>query len=417
MGGSAYLLGHSSPAGGWNGPIRPQSALFSYVYPRHAGYFRDMTGNSDAPASARADAPIGRISVVAPLRDEPAGNVEAFVEDVAGQDFGGELEVLVADGGGCDRDALRAAAERHGVALRVIDNPAGWVSPGLNACVREAAGDLIVRLDCHSRYPSDYLRRCAELAQRSGAWNVGGRVEPIGTTDGERAVAAAMDSPFGGIGWTRMADGGEPVEVDTVTFGAFRPEAFRVAGLFDEELVRNQDDELNLRLRKAGGRILLDPSIVVSYRPRGSWLAVWRQYFGYGRWKIPVMSKHGQVLTARSLAPLALVLSVALLAGSAPASALARRLLAAELGTYAALAVLFGAVSLRRRRERIGLLPATAATFPAFHLGYGTGMVAGLARELRRRAGGSRDRAAAGSGSAADASDAEPDVRDRTVAR
>ena len=107
----------------------------------------------------------------------------------------------------------------------MIDNPAGWVSPGLNACIREARGDLIVRLDCHSRYPKDYLRRCAELSEQTGAWNVGGRLVPTGTTPTERAVACAMDSPFGGIGWTRCATDG-PVTTDTVTFGAFRPEAF-----------------------------------------------------------------------------------------------------------------------------------------------------------------------------------------------
>jgi succinoglycan biosynthesis protein ExoA len=330
-------------------------------------------------------APIGRISVVAPMRDEGCDNISAFIEDVAAQDFPGELEVLVADGGNCDREHLSAAVERHGLTLRVIDNPAGWVSPGLNACIAVATGDLIVRLDCHSRYPTDYLRRCAELAESSGAWNVGGRLVPRGETPFEQAVATAMDSPFGGIGWTRMADSDEPVEVDTVTFGAFRPDAFEVAGLFDEELVRNQDDEFNLRLRKVGGRIVLDPSIVVNYRPRGSLQAVWRQYFGYGFWKIPVMRKHGQVLTLRSLAPLVLVLSVAVLLGGAPASALARRLLAAEVATYLSFALLFGVEGVRRRSEPLRQIPGVMATFPAFHLGYGTGMASSLWRVLRAR--------------------------------
>jgi GT2 family glycosyltransferase len=319
------------------------------------------------------------------MRDETRHNVAAFVEDLAAQDFAGELEVIVADGGNCDRDHLCALAESGGIALRLIDNPAGWVSPGLNACIGVATGDLIVRLDCHSRYPSDYLRRCAELAESSGAWNVGGRIVPRGETPFEQSVASAMDSPFGGIGWTRMADSAEPVEVDTVTFGAFRPHAFEAAGLFDEQLVRNQDDEFNLRLRKVGGRIMLDPRITVHYRPRGSLPAVWRQYFGYGFWKIPVMRKHGQVLTLRSLAPLVLVLSVAILAGGAPASALARRLLAAELAAYLSFALTFGVESVRRRGEPLRLIPGVVATFPAFHLGYGTGMMSGLLRVARER--------------------------------
>jgi glycosyltransferase involved in cell wall biosynthesis len=146
--------------------------------------------------------PIASISAIVPLRNERA-NVDGFVSDLAAQDFEGELEVLVADGasddGGIER--LRAAARDAGLRLRVMDNPAGWVSQGLNTCIREARGELIVRLDCHSRYPPDYLRRCAEVSGETGAWNVGGRLVPSGTTPIERAVACAMDSPFGGIGW------------------------------------------------------------------------------------------------------------------------------------------------------------------------------------------------------------------------
>lgn len=331
---------------------------------------------------------IRRISVVAPMRDE-GPNVEAFVADVAAQDFGGEVEVLVADGDeGCgDAQRLRAAADRAGLDLRILANPAGWVSPGLNTCIRAARGDLIVRLDCHSRYPPDYLRRCAEVAEVTGAWNVGGRVVPTGVTKMERAVASAMDSPFGGIGWTRLAESSDPVDVDTVTFGAFRPEVFRRVGYFDEELVRNQDDEFNLRLRQAGGRIVLDPSITVRYTPRGSLKAVWRQYFGYGLWKVPVMLKHRRVLTLRSLVPLALVLSLAVLAGAAPASALARRLLTAELVAYLSGALFFAADSVRRSDESWELAPAVMATFPAFHVGYGAGMARGWLAALRDRLG------------------------------
>ena len=334
---------------------------------------------------------IERISVVAPMRGESNGNLTGFVADLATQDYAGELEVLVADGGDCDCAHLQAEAERHGIELRLIDNPEGWVSPGLNACIRAASGDLIVRLDCHSRYPGDYLRRCAEVAESSGAWNVGGRLVPRGETPFEQSVATAMDSPFGGIGWTRLGDSDEPVEVDTVTFGAFRPDAFEAAGLFDEELVRNQDDEFNLRLRRAGGKIVLDPSITVEYRPRGSLRAVWRQYFEYGFWKVPVMRKHGQVLTLRSLAPLILVLSVAVLAGGAPASALARRLLVGEAAAYLSLALFFGTTGVRRRGGPLSSIFSVVATFPAFHFGYGTGMASSLLRLARERLSSSRD--------------------------
>ena len=322
-------------------------------------------------------APVRRISTITPMRDEGA-NVDSFVADLAAQDFSGELEALVADGGSTDDsvERLRAAAARAGLELTVVENRAGWVSPGLNLCIGRARGDLIVRLDCHSRYPSDYLRRCAELAEETGAWNVGGRVVPGGETAMERAVACAMDSPFGGIGWTRMG-GTEPVEVDTVTFGAFRPQAFERAGLFDEELIRNQDDEFNLRLREAGGRIVLDPTLTVNYRPRGSLRGVWRQYYEYGAWKVPVMLKHKQVLSLRSMAPLAFLASLVALAALSPFSRVARLALIAELAAYVAGAVVFGARATRGRGEPWRLAPRVASVFPAFHLSYGIGMARG----------------------------------------
>jgi succinoglycan biosynthesis protein ExoA len=343
-----------------------------------------MAQDFAANGSRGSFTPIRTISVVAPVRNEGA-NVDHFVSDLAAQDFRGEVEVLVADGNSEDDSAerLRAAAWAAGLNLRIIDNPAGWVSNGLNACIRHARGDLIVRLDCHSRYPADYLRRCAELSEQTGAWNVGGRLVPTGTTPTERAVACAMDSPFGGIGWTRVAADG-PVTTDTVTFGAFRPEAFEHAGLFDETLIRNQDDEFNLRLRRAGGKIMLDPEITVMYRPRGSIARVWRQYYEYGLWKVPVMLKHRRVLTMRSMAPLAFVLATVLLFAATARFPLARRLLVLQWSLYGGAGVAFAARSVRDRGEPWGLVPRVFAAFPAFHLGHGSGQAVGWLRAIGR---------------------------------
>jgi len=188
-----------------------------------------------------------------------------------------------------------------------------------------------------------------------------------------------MDSAFGGIGWTRHEKAEGPIEVDTVTFGAFRAGAFRRAGVFDESLRRNQDDEFNLRLRLNGGRVVLDPSIRLTYTPRGSLPAVFRQYFEYGRWKIPVMRRHRRVLGVRSLAPVVLVLSLLGLAAAAAFWPPAAWMLVLEVALYTVLAVAFGVASLRRRREPIRLLPRAVGAFVAFHVGYGIGMIRGLA--------------------------------------
>lgn len=328
---------------------------------------------------------VDRLSVIVPMYNE-ALHVDHLVDDLAAQDFDGTVEMLVADGASDDGSAalLEAAAARAGLPLTILSNPSRWVSPGLNQCISRSTGNLIVRLDCHSRYPPDYLRRCAEAATETGAWGVGGVPNPVGRTATERAVACALDGPFGGAHWTRHGGRPERTEVDNFYCGAFRPAAFERAGLFDESLVRNQDDELNFRIRKAGGRLILDPAIRSEYFPRGSFRGLWRQYYQYGLWKIPVMMKHRRVLSARSMAPAALAGSLALLAPVAGRSRLARRLLLAQTGAYLVASGAFAAEATARRREPLRLLPRVAVAYPTMHVGYAVGLLAGLVRLARR---------------------------------
>ena len=217
-----------------------------------------------------------------------------------------------------------------------------------------------------------------EAAEATGAWNVGGVYEAVGATEMERAVACALDSPFGGVNWT--ASSKVRAEADTVYLGAFRPIAFVKAGLYDESLIRNQDDELNLRIRLAGGMIVFDPTIRSVYRPRGSLRAVWRQYFDYGFWKIEVMRKHRQVSSARSLAPAALVIDLGLVGVASALHPRARRLLLAQAAVYGVAATTFAAKAMIRRNEPAKSPPRVVAVFPCFHLAYGSGMVAAATR-------------------------------------
>jgi glycosyltransferase involved in cell wall biosynthesis len=323
---------------------------------------------------------------------DEAEHVAHLVADVAGQDYTGPIELLVADGGSTDgsREVLERAAAEHGLRLTVLDNPRRVVSPGLNACIARAEGDAILRMDCHARYPADYVRRCVEVLEETGAWNVGGTLVPEGRTPTERAVACAMETPFGGIGWTRHGGRDERAEVDTVTFGAFPAWVFEVVGGFDEELVRNQDNDLNARIRAAGGRILLDPSISVRYIPRGSYRRLARQYYEYGLWKGRVSRKHGRVLNVRSVVPLAFVGSLVALVPLAAGSRGARKLLAAELAAYALGCVAFAVQGVARRHEDPALVPRVIAAFPTFHVAHGVGMARALAelaagRLTRRR--------------------------------
>jgi glycosyltransferase involved in cell wall biosynthesis len=319
------------------------------------------------------------VSIIVPMLNE-AEHVEHLVADVAAQDYPDRIELLVADGGSDDGsvELLERAAVEHGVSLTLIENPARWVSPGLNACIARSSGEVIMRMDCHAHYPRDYVSRCVAALQETGAWNVGGTLRAVGRTRTERAVACAMETPFGGIGWTRHGGRRERVEVDTVTFGAFPRFVFERVGIFDERLLRNQDNDLNIRIRCAGGSVILDPAISVEYVPRGSYRRLLRQYYEYGLWKGRVSAKHGRVLNVRSVAPLAFVASVATLACLAPASLNARRLLASELGTYGLSCAAFAMLGVARRREDPGLIPRVAAAFPVFHVAHGLGMLRAL---------------------------------------
>jgi succinoglycan biosynthesis protein ExoA len=333
--------------------------------------------------------PVRRISVIVPMLNE-ASHIEGLVADLASQDFDGDVEILVADGGSTDGsvDILTRAAKSAGIAVEVVANSAGWVSQGLNACIARATGDLVVRLDCHSRYPRDYLRRCAVAAEETDALAVGGIVVPKGRTPMERATACAMDSPFGGIGWMRGTSRAIRRDSDVVTYGAFRPRTFELVGLFDEALRQNQDDDFTFRIRRRGGRVVLDSAIQVYYTPRGSYRSVLRQYFRYGLWKVAVMRKHRRMLSVRSIVPPTFVVSLAVLALLAPVFAAARWALIAELALYAGGAIAFAVLGLRRRREGWRLLPRVAAVFSAFHTAYGLGVLYGTARAVARAAVG-----------------------------
>jgi glycosyltransferase involved in cell wall biosynthesis len=182
---------------------------------------------------------------------------------------GNQLEVIVADGMSTDetRDIVEALQVRH-PNLYLVDNPDRIVSAGLNAALRRARGEYIVRIDGHTVIAPDYVRQCLAELKRTGAANVGGKMAAANGGAFGQAVASATSSPFG-VGDARFHYSDREEWVDTVYMGAWSRNTFSRIGLFDEEMKRNQDDEFNYRLLKAGGRILLSPKIKSTYmRPR-----------------------------------------------------------------------------------------------------------------------------------------------------
>ena len=257
----------------------------------------------------------GLVSVIVPCRNE-ALHIQPFCDSVAAQALpeGWRMEVLIADGQSDDgtRALLQARVEAD-PRFVFIDNPGRIVSCGLNRCIARSQGAFIVRLDVHTVYAPDYIAQCIATWQRTGADNVGGpwRAQaPDGPAHAvQRAVAAAFQSRLvsgGALSRDLAYDG----EVDTVYLGAWPRATFARFGGFDEQLVRNQDDEHNLRIHRGGGRIWQSASIRSLYCPRARVGDVFRQYRQYGYWKPFVMRKHGQAAALRHLVPGLFVLAL-----------------------------------------------------------------------------------------------------------
>ena len=251
------------------------------------------------------------ISVVMPIRNE-ADFIEQSLGAVLGQSGVSPPQVIVVDGHSDDgtADRARQIAAASGQEVSVLDNPDRIVPISMNLGLEKANGDVVVRVDGHCIIAGDYLRSCLEALRATGAECVGGPMETIGATPTAAAIAVAQSSRFG-VGGVAFRTSSAASFVDTLAFGAYRREVFDRVGAFDEELVRNQDDELNLRLTRAGGRIWMDPSIRSTYFSRGTLSGLWRQYHGYGYYKFRVMKKHHTVPSIRHLVPAAFVGGVA----------------------------------------------------------------------------------------------------------
>jgi glycosyltransferase involved in cell wall biosynthesis len=320
------------------------------------------------------------VTVIMPVRNE-ADFIARSLGAVLAQDYpAGRLEVLIADGMSSDatRTIIAAIAATYPcISVRVLDNPAQIVASGLNRALAAARGVVIVRVDGHTIIAPDYVRRCvAALAARPAA-AVGGRMTAVGQTPFGRAVALATSTPFG-VGGARFHYAAREEWVDTVYMGAWPRAVFARLGGFDEEMVRNQDDEFSYRLRKAGGRILLSPRIQSRYYNRSTLRALARQYFQYGYWKVRVLQKHPRQMRPRQFAPPLLAAGLgggALLARRGPG---ARRLWGAGAGCYA-LATLLASIW-TARRAGWAHLPRLPLVFATLHLSYGLGFLVGLAR-------------------------------------
>ncbi len=310
-----------------------------------------------------------------PVRNE-VEFIERSLGSVLAQDYPTDkLDVVVADAMSTDgtTDLLRAFS-RQDSRVRVVENP-GLIAPtGLNAAMRVASGQIVIRVDGHCVVQPDYVKRCVTWIIQENVDGVGGVIDTMGQTSVAAAIAKAMSSRFG-VGDSAFRVGVQsPVLSDTVPFPAYTRAVIDRLGPYDESLARNQDDEYNYRLRKAGGRLLLVPDIRTTYFSRGTLRSLWRQYFQYGYYKVKVLNMHPFQMRWRQFIPPAFVL---FLSGGIVISMVSRTAAiacASVLGTYFALNIGWSVASAGFNACAL----VVALAFCAMHVGYGAGFVAGL---------------------------------------
>ncbi len=316
------------------------------------------------------------VSVIMPVRNE-ARFIANALSAVLAQDYPSDrIEVVVADGMSDDgtREVIEVVATGHpsGIAVRLVDNPGRIVATGMNIALNACRGDVVVRVDGHCEVAFDYVRQCVRVLAESGRTESAGRRRRPDTVIA-KAIAVAMSARFGVGGSTFRTVKGKAFDTDTVPFPAYPRTVVDAAGPYDEELVRNQDDEYNYRLRSLGYRVHLSPVIRSRYFSRSSLFPLFRQYLQYGYWKVRVFQKHPRQMRARHYAPGLFVATVIVLSMAAPFSRVGWLALVALLLAYLAAAV--GASVASGDRDVWWLLPVV---FPILHVAYGVGFLTGL---------------------------------------
>lgn len=312
------------------------------------------------------------VSVIIPCRNE-VRYIRSMIRSVLYNDYPRDrLEVFVIDGMSTDgtREVLNELTQTV-PQLKILDNPAFIVPAALNIGIREARGDFILRMDCHAVYDKEYIRKCVEVALRTNAANVGGYITtvPGANTSVAKAISLATSCAFG-VGNSTFRLHGPEREVDTVPFGMFRRTIFKTVGLFDERLIRNQDIEMNSRIRKAGGGIIISPEIKLSYYNRAGYPGIMQQSFHNGFWNPYTFWLVGGALGIRHFVPLFFIFGwiflLVLLAVWPPAG----WLMIGYLGLYVAVALVF---IYRDKLYQKGSVPLILGAFLAIHMAYGFG--------------------------------------------
>ena len=320
------------------------------------------------------------VSIIVPMKNEEP-YIGKCLETILANDFPlDQCEILVIDGRSTDRSRMivEEKATQYPM-IHLLDNAEGIPPTAMNLGIRAAKGQYILRMDGHSEYPLNYIRTCLEELQRTGADNVGGVLitKPGSDSLVARAIALMTQHPVG-VGNAAYRIGLGDRFVDTVPFGAFRKSLFEKIGYYCEDLARNQDYELNARIRKSGGKIYLSSKIRIPYYNVPDLARFMRQAYGNGRWMVPSWLGAPESFSWRHGAPLAFV--SCLLGGLllSPFSELFRILLLGMVAIYL-LIVLAASLQISWRHGLVFLF-VLPGLFVSYHLCYGAATLIGFLR-------------------------------------
>lgn len=333
------------------------------------------------------DYKMDKITVICPVYNEEK-YISACIDSVLCQDYPCEdMEILFIDGMSKDhtRDIIKGYHKKYSF-IKLVDNPQKIVPVALNIGIRLASAEVIIRLDAHAIYPNNYFSTLVKHLKELKADNVGGVCEtlPANKKMKSKAIAAALSNPFGmGNSYFRIGTS-QTRKVDTVPFGCFNKEIFKRIGLFDEELIRNQDDEFNGRIIKNKGEIYLIPTIVISYFGRDTLRKVAKMFYQYGLFKPLVNKKLGSPATMRQFFPLLFLIGLVIGAFLSCFSNFIAYVYTFVLLLYLILSFIFsGKECIKRKDWRLFfILPII---FFLIHISYGWGYLKGIYKVLFRK--------------------------------
>ncbi len=318
------------------------------------------------------------VSIIIPCYNEQA-TIHKLLEAIYTQTFPrADLEVVIADGMSTDgtRAQITSFSDSHpDLHIAVAENRARSIPASLNCALREAQGEIIVRLDAHSMPYPDYIERSVADLQAGFGENVGGiwEIQPGARTWVAQSIAVAASHPLG-VGDALYRHTDRAALVDTVPFGAFKRELLALIGFFDESLLSNEDYEFNARIRNSGGKIWLDPSIRSVYFARPTLAKLARQYTRYGFWKWRMLRRYPETLRWRQALPPLFVLSLIVGAVLAIFLPIFRYLLGAEIVIYM-IALAAAGIQSAVRQKRIHLLIGLPLAIATMHFTWGAGFL------------------------------------------